>query len=306
MDALNAPAAPPRVDLHLLRQQHRRAILILVLCTALWSTAGVATRFMEQTEGFEIAFWRALSCMICIAAVLMAQRGRHWLEPVRSAGWAGWISACMWAVMFTCFMLALTHTSVANVLVVMAASPLLAALLGRAVLREHIGLRTWTAIGVAGIGMVWMTREGLSGDGLLGMAIAAAVPLASAINLVVLKKSGPSLDLGPAVMMGALICAVVTLPMAWPIGTNAQDLAIMAALGAFQLALPCLLLVGVAKHLAPQEIALLCLLEVVLGPLFAWIGVGERPSASTLQGGALVLGALAFNAYFSTKARSIT
>jgi len=285
---------------------HRRAILILVLCTALWSTAGVATRFLEQAEGFEIAFWRALSCMVCIAGVMMLQRGRDWLEPIRSAGWAAWISALMWAVMFTCFMLALTRTTVANVLVVMAASPLLAALLGRALLNEFIGIRTWCAIVMAGIGMIWMTREGLSGEGLAGMAIAAAVPFASAINLVILKKAGAQLDLGPSVMMGAMICALVTLPMAWPLGASLNDLAIIGALGVFQLALPCLLLVSVSRHLAPQEIALLCLLEVVLGPLFAWVGVGEQPSISTLQGGALVLAALAFNAYFSTKARSIT
>lgn len=279
--------------------------MVLVLCTALWSTAGVSTRFLDRAEGFEIAFWRALACMLCITVVLMLQRGRHWFAPIRDAGWAGWLSGAMWAVMFTCFMLALTHTSVANVLVVMAASPLLAALLGKVALNEVIGLRTWLAILVAGLGMLWMTREGLSGDGLLGMAIAAAVPVASAINLVVLKKAGARLDLGPAVLLGALICAVLTLPIAWPLGASRHDLLILGALGVFQLALPCLLLVGVARHLAPQEIALLCLLEVVLGPLFAWIGVGERPSVSTLQGGALVLVALAFNAYFSTKARSI-
>lgn len=304
---MNAPVAPSSVSASRQAQWlHRRAILILLICTALWSTAGVATRFLEQTEGFEIAFWRALSCMGCITAVLIVQRGRHWFEPIRSAGWAGWLSALMWAVMFTCFMLALTRTTVANVLVVMAASPLLAAILGRAVLNEFIGPRTWIAIAMAAVGMIWMTREGLSGDGLAGMAIAAAVPLASAINLVVLKKVGPRLDLGPAVMMGAMICALVTLPMAWPLGASLNDLAIIGALGVFQLALPCLLLVSASRHLAPQEIALLCLLEVVLGPLFAWIGVGERPSASTLQGGAIVLAALTFNAYFSTKARSIT
>ncbi|MFO0120308.1 MAG: DMT family transporter [Burkholderiales bacterium] len=304
---MNAPDATSTITASSqVRRLHHRAILILVICTALWSTAGVATRFLERAEGFEIAFWRALSCMICIAVVLMIQRGRNWLEPIRSAGWAGWISALMWAVMFTCFMLALTRTTVANVLVVMAASPLIAALMGRTLLNEFIGLRTWTAIAVAGLGMIWMTREGLSGDGLVGMAIAAAVPFASAINLVILKKAGTTLDLGPSVMMGAMICALVTLPMAWPLGASLNDLAIIGALGAFQLALPCLLLVSASRYLAPQEIALLCLLEVVLGPLYAWVGVGERPTTSTLQGGALVLAALVFNAYFSTKARSIT
>jgi len=58
---------------------------------------------------------------------------------------------------------------------------------------------------------------------------------------------------------------------------------------------PCMLMVRAAHHLAPHEIALLGLLEVVLGPIWVWIGVGEAPSASTLQGGALVLFALLLN-----------
>lgn len=120
---MNAPARPTQNPRDTLRQQHRRAIALLVLCTALWSTAGVATRFLDQAEGFEIAFWRALACMGCITLVLIIQQGRRWLTAILSAGWAGWLSGAMWAVMFTCFMLALTHTSVANVLVVMAASP---------------------------------------------------------------------------------------------------------------------------------------------------------------------------------------
>jgi drug/metabolite transporter (DMT)-like permease len=209
----------------------------------------------------------------------------------------------MWAVMFTCFMIALTFTSVANVLVVMAASPLLAALLGMLVLRESVPLRTWLAIGGAGIGLIWMVREGLSGDGLTGMAIAFAVPVAAALNLVLLKKTGARLDLMPSVLLGALICMGITLPLAWPLSASAGDLLILAALGCLQLALPCMLMVRVAHHLAPHEIALLGLLEVVLGPLWAWIGAGEHPGGSTIQGGALVLGALALNEWLAQRER---
>jgi drug/metabolite transporter (DMT)-like permease len=282
---------------------HRNALLTLVFCTVLWSTAGVATRQLEHAEGYEITFWRSLFCAGFVVAAMMVQHRGRWLSRIVAIGWPGVASGLMWSVMFTCFMLGLARTTVANVLVVMAAAPLLAALLGLAVLREPVLPRTWAAIAIAAAGIVWMVREGLSGDGLVGMAIAFAVPIASAINIVLLKRDGGRVDLVPTVLLGAVFSCLVTLPLAWPLSSGGTDLAILAGLGVFQLALPCMLVVGATRHLAPHEIALLGLLEVVLGPLWAWLGAGERPAASTLQGGALVLAALALNELASLRAR---
>lgn len=277
------------------RRAHRRALATLLLCTVLWSLAGVGTRFLERAEGFEASFLRCAFCAAFVAAVLAVRHRGRWIARVAASGLAGWVSGAMWATMFVAFMLALSHASVANVLLVMAAAPLLAAVLGWLVLREPVPPRTWVAIGIAAAGIVWMVREGLSTDGVTGMAIAFAVPVAAAVNIVVLKRTGADVDLVPAVLLGALIAMAVTLPFAWPMSASGRDLAILAALGVFQLGLPCMLMVGATRHLAPHEIGLLGLLEVVLGPLWVWLGVGESPTASTLQGGALVLAALALN-----------
>ncbi len=272
-------------------------------CTVLWSLAGVGTRQLERAEGFELAFWRSAFCAAFVIAVMVVRHRGAWLSRVLGAGAIGWASGAMWAVMFTCFMLALTLTTVANVLVVLAAAPLLAALLGLAVLREPVPGRTWAAIAIAAAGIVWMVREGLSGEGLAGMAVAFAVPVASAINIVLLKRSRGRVDLVPAVLLGALIGMVVTLPLAWPLSASTHDLVILALLGVFQLAVPCMLMVRAAHHLAPHEIALLGLMEVVLGPLWAWLGAGETATASTLQGGALVLAALLLNELAGIRAK---
>jgi drug/metabolite transporter (DMT)-like permease len=277
------------------RAAHRRALWTMVLCTVLWSVAGVATRHLEHAEGFEVSFWRSAFCAAWIVGVLVLRHRGGWLAPIAAIGPVGFASAAMWAVMFTCFMVALTMTTVANVLVVMAASPLLAALLGLAVLREPVLPRTWGAIAIAAAGIVWMVRDGLDRSGLAGMAVAFAVPVASAVNIVLLKRTGAKVDLGPAVLVGAVVSAAICLPLGWPLTASAPDLAILAGLGVLQLAVPCLIMVRVARDLAPHEIALLGLLEVVLGPLWAWVGAGEAPTESTLQGGVLVLAALLLN-----------
>jgi drug/metabolite transporter (DMT)-like permease len=130
----------------------------MVLCTALWSTAGVATRLLDHAHGYEIAFWRSLVCAIFVICVLAATHRGRWITEVRASGWPGLVSGIMWSVMFTCFMVALTRTTVANVLVVMAAAPLLAALLGMAVLRESVPLRNGDVIELAGTQMQFIYR----------------------------------------------------------------------------------------------------------------------------------------------------
>jgi len=146
--------------------------------------------------------------------------------------------------------------------------------------------------------MLWMFGSGFAGGEprhLTGMLIALAVPLAAAVNLVTLKHAGRSVDLVPAVLLGGVFSAAATLPFALPFHANAHDLVLLAVLGCLQLGLPCMLMVRASPHLSAPEIALLALLEVVLGPLWAWLGAGEAPALATLAGGALVLAALLLN-----------
>jgi drug/metabolite transporter (DMT)-like permease len=289
-------AALPQQD----RSAHRRAVLLMIATTTLWSVAGVVTRRLSPSllaDGrFEIAFWRALFAAVFVGAYLFAAR-REGLRPLRQAGGAGLVSGLMWAIMFTTFMVALTLTTVANTLIVMSVGPLITAMLARAVLRTPVPARTWAAIAAATAGIVWMFAGGaVQGPGrALGMAIAFSIPLAQAVNLVTLQKSHAHVDLVPAVLLGGAIAALVMLPLALPFRADVRDIALLAGLGFFQLGLPCMLMVVAARRLAAPEVALLGLLEVVLGPIWAWIGAGEAPETPTLVGGALVLSALALN-----------
>lgn len=275
----------------------------MVLTATLWSTAGVVTRQLSpelQAEGrFEITFWRSLFAALFVAGYLLLVRGDG-LRGVREAGWPGVLSGCMWAVMYTCFMLALTLTTVANTLLVMSVGPLVTAALTRVVLRTPIAPRTWAAIAAATAGMAWMFARGeafeAGGAGhALGMLIAFAVPLAAAVNLVTLQKTRARVDLIPAVFLGGAISATLALALALPLRAGAADIVWLALLGCFQLGLPCMLMVVAARHLSAPEISLLALLEVMLGPLWAWLGAGEVPAPATLTGGAVVLSALVLN-----------
>ena len=162
------------------------------------------------------------------------------------------------------------------------------------VLRAPLPGYTWVAIAAAAGGMAWMFAAGL-GSGLSGTLIAFGVPVAAAVNVVTLRKWGRTVDMAPAVLLGGVFSALIALAFALPFEASARDLAWLAGLGMFQLAVPCMMLVVASRYLPPAEVALLTLLEVVLGPIWAWLGVGERPAAATLTGGGIVLLAIAGN-----------
>jgi drug/metabolite transporter (DMT)-like permease len=286
------------------RQTHRRAILLMICAATLWSTAGVLMRHLDTARGFEVTFWRsAFAALFVVGAMLWQERGRA-VAKVRAMGGLGVLSGLMWSVMFCCFMFALTMTTVANTLVVLSVGPLLTALFAWIFLQHRIAPRTWFAIAVASAGIAGMFATGMSASdarGLAGMMIAFGVPVASAINMVALKKAGHGVDLIPAVLLGGVFSAVMMLPFAWPMQASLHDIAILATLGFFQLGFPCMLMVSASRALSAPEIALLALLEVLLGPIWAWLGAGEVPAQATLIGGGVVLFALVFNEAGATR-----
>ncbi len=280
------------------QRAHRRAIALMIVAPTLWSIAGVVTRQLDFAGRWEVTFWRSFFAAAFVLAALLVTRGRGAWAAVRTSGGYGVLSGAMWAIMFVAFMLALMTTTTANTLIVNSITPLATALLARAVLREPIAPRTWAAIALAITGMLWMFGSGFAGDEprhLAGMLIALAVPLAAAVNLVTIKRAGGSVDLVPAVLLGAIFSAAVTLPFALPFHADAHDLALLAVLGCLQLGFPCMLMLRASPHLSAPEIALLALLEVVLGPLWVWLGAGEAPALATLAGGAVVIAALLLN-----------
>ena len=292
---------------------HRRAVWVMVAAALMWSIGGVVTRHLESARGFELTFWRSGFNALALVVLLSWLKGpAALLATLRGGGRALWLSGVCWAVMFTAYMVALTMTTVANVLVTMSLGPLLTAVLSRAVLGHRLAARTWGAIALAGAGIAWMYGHELGqGDArtLLGMGVALGVPIAAAVNWTLLqhlKNSESPPDMLAAVLIGALLSAAVTLPLSQPFAASTRDLGLLALLGVVQLAIPCLLAVAVARVLPGPEIALLSLLEIVFGVLWAWLGANEVPSAAVLGGGALVLAALIGNELIALRRMPVT
>ena len=290
-----------------LRLTHNRAVLLMVVVTLMWSTAGVVTRHLEAARSFEVTFWRSAFTVLSLLVILPLLNGRGAFAKMRRAGRVFWLSGVCWCGMFTFYMMALMLTSVANVLVTMAIGPLLTALFARFFIGHRIPPRTWVAIVVAGIGIGWMYGSQIAGGQLLGTLVALGVPLSGAANWTLTQHAhsqGHDVDLMPAVLVGATLSCLITLPLALPFHATSHDLGLLAGLGLGQLAIPCVLAVLCTRVLKAPEVALLALLEVPFGILLVWIGANEAPNPAVTVGGILVIGALVTNELIGWRGRS--
>ncbi|WP_236574102.1 DMT family transporter [Hydrogenophaga sp. PBL-H3] len=319
------------------RLTHSQAVFLMLAVTLMWSIAGVVSRQLESAARFEVTFWRsaftALSLLVILPLWRHVDRSQgHLVEPAETPSlrtwlkrhWglipessAFWISGVCWSVMFTAFMLALTFTSVANVLVIMSVGPLFTALVARIFIGQRLATRTWFAILAAGAGIAYMYGSQFiqalahpeldSGGLVLGSISALCVPIAGAINWTVVQRGqthGEKIDLVPSVLLGAVLSSVLTLPLALPFSATASDVLWLALLGLVQLAIPCALSVVCARVLKAPEVSLLALLEVIFGILLAWIWANEAPGEEVLLGGSLVIGALVINELLGWRSRA--
>ena len=253
--------------------RHGQAVWLMVAVTLMWSIAGVVTRHLQYAQSFEVTFWRSLFTVVSLVVILPFFQGRGVFARILRGGPTFWVSGVCWSVMFT-------------------------ALVARIFLGYRIPPRTWIAIVVAGCGIAYMFGSQLQAGSVAGTLVALCVPVAGAINWTVTQRSqaqGRNIDLVPAVLVGALISSLTTLPLAMPFQASARDIGLLAMLGLVQLAIPCALSVICARVLKAPEISLLALLEVIFGILLAWIGAGEVPGPTVFTGGALVIGALLAN-----------
>lgn len=298
---------------------HGQAVAAMIAATLMWSIAGVVSRHLEAARSFEVTFWRSAFNALALVVLLAWLRGAGAMwRGLRDGGRSLWLSAACWCVMYTAFMMALTLTTVANVLITMALAPLFTALASRLALKHVLPARTWGAIVAAGLGIAWMYGSELSAAEprhAWGTLVALGVPLAAATNWTLLQHQAAQSrgraaagqaqsDMLLAVLLGALLSAALTLPLALPLQASAHDLSLLGLLGVVQLAIPCLIAVTAARTLKAPEAALLSLLEVIFGVAWAWMGAGESPSLAVLGGGALVLLALAANEAVALRQRA--
>src|SRR5438034_1391130 len=273
-------------------RQHRRGRLFVALAAVAWSTAGLFQRGLSLNVGTQLAGRALFAVLGLLVYVAIAERGAM-LRAFRAIGSDGLAVAALLAVSSGAFIAALNYTSVANVLFMQALAPVLAAVLGTFV-GEPVSRRTWVAMAVA-LGGVALMVGGPGHPSALGLSLSLLMSVSFAGTLVITRRRR-DVSMAPATCLSQLAVLVAAAPFARPGEVDGRDLALLVALGVGQIGLGLIFLTIGARLIPAAEVALITLLEIVLGPVWVWLARGEQPSATTLARGAIVLGAVVFQA----------
>jgi len=267
---------------------------LLVACAALcWSSGALIVRLVA-TPPWTTSLWRSFFASVFLALVLWLVRGRGIVGQWRDGGMPVVIAAMCMAVSSTCFIFSLAHTSVANTLILMSTGPYVTGLLGWIVLGERVALRTWLLMGVTLAGAVVMVSDSYLRGTILGDLLAIVMASSFAIATVIIRRH-PEIQMAPAAVLATTLTFLVALPLAAPLETAPRDLALLAFFGVGQFGVGFLLFMAGARVLRAAQSSLIGMLEIVLGPLWVWLVLSERPPTASLTGGALILVALLTN-----------
>ena len=263
-------------------------------CAAVcWSSGGLIARLVT-TSPWTTNLWRSLCASSFLVLVLSIARRRSILAQWRDGGRPVLAAAVCMAAASTCFILSLTYTSVANTLMLMSTGPFVAGLLGWLLLGERVAPRTWIAMGIALGGVVVMVSSSYGRGAMVGDLLAVAMAGSFAVATVLIRRH-PEIQMAPAAALATALTALVALPFADPLQTSPRDLLLLAFFGVGQFGAGFLLFMAGARLIPAAESSLIGMLETVLGPLWVWLVLNERPGAATLAGGALILTALVAN-----------
>jgi drug/metabolite transporter (DMT)-like permease len=269
--------------------RRRRGQIYVALAAVAWSTAGVLQRQLTLDTSTQVFGRAAFAGAALLGYVAIVERGQV-LRGFKSIGGAGIAVALCVAIASGSFIGALNHASVARVLFILAVAPVLAALLAWATLGEPISRRTALAMVLALSGVAVMLgapdEASLTGDGL---AFLAALAFSA---MIVITRWRREVSMAPATCLSQAILVVAFLPFASPGEISGDDLAWLAALGIGQIGLGFALLTIGARLIPAAQVGLITLLEVVLGPVWVWLALDERPATLTLVGGTIVIAAI--------------
>jgi drug/metabolite transporter (DMT)-like permease len=275
-----------------LGRQHRRGRVYVALAAVAWSTAGLLQRKLSVGIATQLGGRALFAVLGLLAFVAVAERGRV-VRAFASIGRGGLAVAALMAASSGAFIVALNYTSVANVLFMQALAPILAAALGTLV-GEHVVRRTWMAMAVALAGVGLMVG-GPSHPSFGGVALSLLMSVSFA-GTIVITRHLREVSMAPATCLSQVIVLVGAAPFASAGDVRAHDGALLAGLGIGQMGLGLIFLSVGARLIPAAEVALITLLEIVLGPLWVWIALSEKPSPTTLAGGAVVLAAVVLQA----------
>jgi drug/metabolite transporter (DMT)-like permease len=290
---------------HRTTQDHIGLGIAMVAGSAfLWSFGGTISRFITVEDSWTVVFWRSYFATLFLIIFLVLRDGLPaTLTSFKTMGKPGLLVSACFTIASMAFVVALAYTTVANILLMQAGVPLLAALISWVAFREKTPWTTWIAIGLVIVGVGVMVSNSFSGKlSPIGDGLALLIATVFAIATVTTRRHR-NIRMVPANTLAVSVAMLISGFLASNFIVSWSDLAWLAAFGALNLGAG-LALFSFGARLIPATIAALVgTLEPVLGPIWVWLIHNEVPDDRTLLGGGIVFAALILHLAYEFRAK---
>lgn len=265
-------------------------ILLVILSAILWSTAGPFVR-MANLDSWTLIGWRSLFAFLTLAGFAAYEHRNNVIKAVTGVGSSGVVAITLSVLSTIAYIFALNLTTVANVMIVYAVLPFIAALISYVWISERVTIRLLGAGLTAFVGIAIMAGSAATAKDVLGI-VAAVVMTATFASQIVHAKVYPDLDLNVAMALAAGTCFLIAIPFMGSGLPSPRALLACALYGGLTSGLAYVLALKGGRYIAAGESGFIQMLDVVLGPALVWIFFAERPENAVLAGGAIVLSAV--------------
>lgn len=277
----------------------RQGMILVFMAGILWSTIGLGVRLIDDAQAWQILFVRSVSFAAFIGIIIYIMRKQNPFRLAIKTGWLGVIGGLAIVAAYAGGIYSVQVISVGNAMLLFASAPFMAAILGRVLLQEKVRPATWIAIMVAIFGILVMVGDKIGGTAIYGNLAAIGSAFGFAVFTITLRK-GKGNDMMPVVFLsglfGIVIMAAICLALGLPLVLSSHDSTIALSMGVFQVGAGLVLYTLGSRAVSAADLTLLSLAEVVLGPFWVWLFLGETLTNNTMIGGAILLAAIAGNA----------
>ncbi len=274
----------------------RRKGYLITLLGVFWLSPDALVLRLIDTDAFSIIAFRGGLAVITLSLILLWRDGRDALIKFLHGGWPMITIGVMYAINSAAFVYAIEKTTVADVLVILAATPLVAAILGWLFLAEIPSKMTSLAIALGGLGVTISAVGGVTGGNTIGIIAAITTTTLLAAQFTMLRY-WPQVDNVAAVIVGSVMMGLIGFSFGEPLALEGTPLLLAMLLGLCLTPIAYTLVTIGPRYLSSAEVSLTMLLETALGPLWVWLVLSEKPPTTALIGGAVIVLAVGVASY---------
>jgi len=255
---------------------------------------------LANIDSWNLIFYRGLIPFLTILIGLLFIYKSSLIKKILDNGWHGLFFIVNFAITSIVFVISIENTNVANTLVMIALAPMLSAIISMIFLKENPDQKTWVAIIVTTLAVIYIFYDAIDSGDFLGNLLGLVCATGLAINAVIIR-SAKKISLVPSAMIGKLVVALFAIIFIDQIKLENNDLFIIPLMCIVCIALPFVCVTLAPRYITAPEVNLFFLLETIFGPFWVWLVIHEQPSIETIIGGAIIILTIAVHSVFVLK-----